>query len=80
MACALEENCFPPSVYSLISRQPQQAYASYRRLLRFTSIIHNRGTAPFRPHEPRENWVWHACHRLGEESGCSSFLPFYPIK
>ncbi|TPP61867.1 Lysyl oxidase like protein 3 [Fasciola gigantica] len=60
--CALEENCFPPSVYNLISRNQQLAYMHMRRLLRFSSIIHNVGTDVFRPHEPKERWVWHACH------------------
>ncbi|KAF6778130.1 hypothetical protein AHF37_02360 [Paragonimus kellicotti] len=60
--CALEENCFPPSVYNLISRNPQMALMHMRRLLRFSSLIHNVGTEVFRPHEPPERWVWHACH------------------
>ncbi|KER31960.1 hypothetical protein T265_01894 [Opisthorchis viverrini] len=60
--CALEENCFPPSVYNLISRNPRMALMHMRRLLRFSSIIHNVGTDVFRPHEPPERWVWHACH------------------
>ncbi|KAF5405997.1 Class a scavenger receptor srcr domain with lysyl oxidase domain nb: only one srcr domain [Paragonimus heterotremus] len=60
--CALEENCFPPSVYNLMSRNPQMALMHMRRLLRFSSLIHNVGTEVFRPHEPPERWVWHACH------------------
>lgn len=60
--CALEENCFPPSVYNLINRNRHLALMHMRRLLRFSSIIHNVGTDVFRPHEPPERWVWHACH------------------
>ncbi|CAH8454871.1 unnamed protein product [Heterobilharzia americana] len=60
--CALEENCFPPSVYNLINRNRNLALMHMRRLLRFSSIIHNVGTQVFRPHEPPERWIWHACH------------------
>ncbi|CAL8071891.1 unnamed protein product [Calicophoron daubneyi] len=60
--CAIEENCFPPSVYHLFSRNAQLALMHKRRLMRFSSIIHNEGTADFIPHEKPENWVWHACH------------------
>lgn len=74
--CALEENCFPPSVYNLISRNQKLAYMHMRRLLRFSSIIHNVGTDVFRPHEPKERWVWHACHMWVP----SVFLCTYPYE
>ncbi|CAH8575286.1 unnamed protein product [Dicrocoelium dendriticum] len=60
--CALEENCFPPNVYNLVNRNPKLALLHMRRLLRFSSIIHNVGNEVFRPHEPPERWQWHACH------------------
>nr|VZH89282.1 unnamed protein product [Spirometra erinaceieuropaei] len=62
VTCALEENCFPPVVYSLFSRQPRRVLGFQRRLLRFSSNIHNIGTRPFKPFLPPEKWVWHACH------------------
>ncbi|KAL3319542.1 scavenger receptor cysteine rich domain containing, partial [Cichlidogyrus casuarinus] len=63
LTCAMEEGCFPQSVYHLYQRMGSAALASRRRLLRFSSIIHNIGNAAFRPHAPREEWQWHACHR-----------------
>ncbi|XP_043939053.1 lysyl oxidase homolog 2 [Protopterus annectens] len=57
LQCAMEENCLASSV----SNMPQGN--GYRRLLRFTSQIHNNGQADFRPKNGRHAWEWHACHR-----------------
>ena len=34
-----------------------------RRLLRFSVKIENRGLADFRPNVPRDQWIWHQCHK-----------------
>jgi len=35
---------------------------STRRLLRFSSVVKNIGTADFKPKSRRSDWEWHACH------------------
>ncbi|XP_055896709.1 lysyl oxidase homolog 2-like isoform X2 [Biomphalaria glabrata] len=61
LRCSMEENCLSDSAYVVYNTS--SAWRSHlRRLLRFSTVVHNRGLADFKPYLPRGQWQWHACH------------------
>lgn len=61
LQCAMEENCLSSEAYK-IERQSEDWASETRRLLKFTAKTLNAGNADFRPHIPKHQWQWHACH------------------
>ncbi|XP_061194666.1 uncharacterized protein LOC133202807 [Saccostrea echinata] len=60
LQCAMEEKCLAPSAYE--AQRSRYWRQSTRRLLRFSSVVKNIGTADFKPMTDRSQWEWHACH------------------
>ncbi|XP_069140618.1 uncharacterized protein [Argopecten irradians] len=63
LQCAMEENCLSSSAYTIRDSGGYGWRRSTRRLLRFSSVVRNRGTADFNPTKRRHEWEWHACHQ-----------------
>ncbi|XP_033757060.1 lysyl oxidase homolog 3-like [Pecten maximus] len=63
LTCAMEEQCLSSSAYEIRRNSPYGWRRSTRRLLRFSSVVRNRGTADFNPTKRRHEWEWHACHQ-----------------
>ncbi|GFO24703.1 lysyl oxidase-like protein 2 [Plakobranchus ocellatus] len=61
LRCSMEENCLAHSAY-VIRNTSLTWRNNYRRLLRFSTIVHNQGNDDFRPYLQRQLWQWHACH------------------
>lgn len=61
LTCSMEENCLADEAYEIKERSHAWITAS-RRLLRFSSIVYNIGTADFIPNSPKDAWEWHQCH------------------
>ncbi|XP_028391095.1 lysyl oxidase homolog 3A-like [Dendronephthya gigantea] len=61
LRCAWEENCLP----SKANRYMDETYIRYytRRLMRFSTVILNFGSADYRPLAKKEDWIWHSCHK-----------------
>lgn len=61
LRCAWEENCLP----SAANRYMDEEYIRYytRRLMRFSTVILNFGSADYLPLAKKEDWIWHSCHK-----------------
>lgn len=60
LQCAMEENCAAPTAYEW--RKEHDWYHKTRRLLRFSTKVHNVGDTDFRPFRNKQDWQWHQCH------------------
>jgi len=60
LQCAMEENCAAPTAYQW--RKEHDWHHKTRRLLRFSTKVHNIGDTDFRPFRNKQDWQWHQCH------------------
>jgi len=61
LECSMEENCLAKSAYEVKATKANWRNM-YRRLMRFSTVVKNVGTADFKPFKNRNQWEWHACH------------------
>ena len=61
LSCSKTENCLTKSAYT--SDAYTNPKTNTRRLMVFTSLILNKGTAAFRPNMHKDQWEWHQCHK-----------------
>ncbi|XP_046372100.2 lysyl oxidase homolog 2-like [Haliotis rufescens] len=61
LQCAMEENCLAASA-AVIRNTSKNWHAHNRRLLRFSTVVHNEGLEDFRPYRAKSAWEWHECH------------------
>lgn len=69
LVCAMEESCLSPEAMKKYGNSTQEQLYSInddnqllRKLLRFSSIVRNRGEAAFLPYLSNGSWQWHSCH------------------
>lgn len=74
LQCAHEEKCLSKTADKV------DPTTSYRRLLRFSSQIHNNGLSDFRPRAAHHSWIWHECHRWETNKANLSNYPQNPLR
>ena len=61
LRCSWEENCLASTAN--LQMNPRYINQYTRRLMRFSTVILNFGSADYRPLAKKEDWIWHSCHK-----------------